>query len=267
MPYVESGSATLWFESYGSGPAVVLCHGAGGNAASWYQQIPAFEASGMRVIAIDHRGFGRSTCAEEDFDPVRFPSDLCAVLDACRVERASLVCQSMGGWTGLPMALAHADRVCALVLCGTPAGLSTPEITMALADAGRRIAERGSVGAPGGPALGRSFQEKEPVRAFLYSRIASFNVALPQDALARLGRVRIVPEQLLAFSIPTLVVAGDEDVLFPPAALRSVARSIPGAGFVEISGAGHSTYFEQPERFNSLVLAFLSESAQSGPEP
>jgi pimeloyl-ACP methyl ester carboxylesterase len=70
-------------------------------------------------VAFDHRGFGRSTCAPEAIDPRHFASDLEAILDAAGVRRAALVCQSMGGWTGLPFAIAHPERSAALVLAGT----------------------------------------------------------------------------------------------------------------------------------------------------
>jgi len=258
MPLVAVRNATVWYESHGSGPAVVLCHGAGGNAASWYQQIPVLVEHGMRVIAIDHRGFGRSPCLPEHFDPTRFPEDLIAILDDAGIQTAALVCQSMGGWTGLPLALRHPERVRALVLCGTPAGLVTPEVVQAVAQAARRISESGGVA---GRALGKSFQEKHPVGAFLYRQIASFNPGLPPDALGRLQRVRLAPEDLEKHAIPTLMIVGEEDQLFPAAALRSVAAAIPGARLVELAGVGHSAYFEAPERFNQILLDFLAESA------
>ena len=53
------------------------------------------------------------------------PGDLLALLDAEEIERTALVCQSMGGWAGLPIAIAHPERLRCLVLCGTPGGLWT----------------------------------------------------------------------------------------------------------------------------------------------
>ena len=60
--------------------------------------------------------------------------------------------------------------------------------------------------------------------------------------------------------MPTLVIAGSKDVLFTPEVLREVADTIPGAELVELDGAGHSTYFEQPERFNATVAEFLDKN-------
>ena len=75
MPTIEREGATLYYEVQGSGPAVVFVHGSGGNALSWWQQIPPFAAR-HRVVAFDHRGFGRSTCPPEALDPRHFASDL-----------------------------------------------------------------------------------------------------------------------------------------------------------------------------------------------
>ena len=79
------------------------------------------------------------------------------------------------------------------------------------------------------------------------------------DALARLGQTRIAPDHVTQLRVPTLVISGHEDVLFPPEALRSVAAALPGARLIELPEVGHSSYFEVPERFNQIVLEFLAE--------
>lgn len=258
MARVAVHDAEIYYEAHGEGRAVVFAHGAGGNAASWWSQVPSFAAAGFRAIAFDHRGFGRSRCAIEHFDPGAFPADLRAILDAEGVERAALVCQSMGGWTGLPFALSWPERVSALVLCGTPGGLWTDAVASALAGVGERVARDGGIVGPGGAALGATYRAASPEGAFLYDQIAAFNVGLDPGAVGRLAGVRIAPADLEGFATPTLVVSGDEDVLFPPEALVSVAEAIPGARLERLEATGHSAYFERPERFNRLVLDFLA---------
>jgi pimeloyl-ACP methyl ester carboxylesterase len=93
MPTVTTRHAELYYESHGKGRPVVFAHGAGGNAASWWNQVPFFVQRGFRSVAFDHRCFGRSACAGEHFDPAEFPADLRAILDAEGIERAALVCQ------------------------------------------------------------------------------------------------------------------------------------------------------------------------------
>ena len=83
---VKSDGAELYYEAYGSGAALVFAHGGGGNAASWYQQVPHF-LSRYRVITFDHRGFGRSYCEPSEVVSTRFAADLLAILDDAGVTR------------------------------------------------------------------------------------------------------------------------------------------------------------------------------------
>jgi pimeloyl-ACP methyl ester carboxylesterase len=255
MPTIEREGATLYYEVHGSGPAVAFVHGSGGSALSWWQQIPHFAAR-HRVVAFDHRGFGRSPCAPEALDPRHFAGDLAAILDAAGVARAALVCQSMGGWTGLPFALAHPERTAALVLAGTPGGVVTSRIQRDSAAVPQRAAERGFLGM----ALARAFLERNPARAFLYDRIGSLNPpATLGTVLPKLVALRVDPVQLAGFRVPTLLVVGTEDSFFSVEGLREVAEAIPGARLQVLPGAGHSAYFEEPDVFNGLVESFFEE--------
>ena len=107
----------LYWECAGDGDAsaLVLCHGAGGNHAVWYQQVPVF-AETRRVLTWDHRGFGRSTARKGPTTPALAVGDLEALLDHLEIERCDVVGQSMGGWTALGFAVANPGRVRRLVL-------------------------------------------------------------------------------------------------------------------------------------------------------
>ena len=123
--FVESDGERIYHEVCGEGEPVVLCHGAGGNHASWYQQVPAF-ASRYRVITWDQRGFGRSTNRADRSGPRAAVADLRGLLDHLAVDKAHLVGQSMGGWVILGFALAHPERVRSLVFASTTAGIQVP---------------------------------------------------------------------------------------------------------------------------------------------
>ena len=259
MPHVQRPYATLYYELHAAAgadaPALVLAHGAGGNTLIWWQQVPFF-ARTHRVIVIDHRGFGRSTCVPGHFHPREFAEDLRAILDHAGVERAALVCQSMGGWTGLPFALAFPERASALVLSGTPGGVLTPKLVEAFRNVGRLAAQEGI---RGNRALAPDFPEREPARAFLYDQIAGLNPGLPPTSLALLAQTRVDLAQLADHRVPTLMISGEHDALFPPDALKEAAAQIPGCRVVDFAGAGHSPYFEDAPRFNRIVADFLRE--------
>ncbi len=259
MPRVASGDAELYYEVSGQGPAVVFAHGAGGNHASWWQQVPRF-SEGHSVVTFDHRCFGRSSCPPEAFHPRHFSGDLLAILDAAGIQRAALVCQSMGGWTGLRTALEHPERVSCLVLADTPGGLLTPKVLEAAARIGAGAREEGI---RGNAALAPDYPARRPEMAHLYDQIGSFNRGFEPVLLARMfdAEGRVAAEALGGFRVPTLLLSGECDQLFPPEALREVAGLIPGAELRSFPGIGHSIYFEDAEAFNSVVAEFVSAHA------
>lgn len=266
MPRVTSHGSDVFYELQGprgdgddaSGAAIVFAHGMGGNSLSWWQQVPFFVERGYRTVALDHRGFHRSPCAPGQFHPGFFRDDLLAILDAEKIERAALVCQSMGGWTGLQTAVHSPDRVNALVLCGTPGGLDTEHVRKALLNLAQQVSEEG---VRGNAALAPDYPEREPAMAFMYDQIGALNPGLDAAAQATFVEpsARVEESQLADFRVPTLVISGERDQLFGPEVLHDVAARIPGAEVSDFPGVGHSTYFESADRFNAVVLGFLQK--------
>jgi len=258
MPFVEHPHAALYYEVHGDGPPLVFAHGAGGNTLVWWQQVAHF-APRRRVLTFDHRGFGRSRC-EPGHEAARyFADDLAAILDTAGIERAALICQSMGGWTGLQFARTRPQRVAALVLSGTPAGILIPPVLEALRTIATAAAqmEDATVWNQPHPALAADIFARQPACGFLYHQLTALN---PPGSLARLALQEVMtdPAALAGWSIPTLLVAGGRDRLFAAPVLEAVAAAIPGARFECIASAGHSPYFETPDAFNAIVDAFLA---------
>ena len=120
MPTIARQDATLYYETHGSGHPLVFIHGGGGNTLAFYQQVMHFRDR-YRVITMDLRGFHRSVLAPGVVShPADFPDDLLAVLDAEGIASAALVCQSLGAWAGLPLAVRHPERVSCLFINGSP---------------------------------------------------------------------------------------------------------------------------------------------------
>jgi 3-oxoadipate enol-lactonase len=258
--FAELDGERIYWESVGAGePTLVLCHGAGGNHAVWFQQVPFF-ARQRRVVSFDQRGFGRSTARGGPNRPELAVRDLAAVLQAADVEGPiDLVGQSMGGWCALGFALAQPARVRRLVLADTPGGIMTAELAAALRSLGERNAGPGDeLGHH--PALAAHFGARDPARAYLYQTLGGFGEPdMARVAPLLLGTV-VPDERLAALALPVLFVVGAEDALFPPSAIRASAAKIAGARVVESAEAGHSPYFEQPEAWNRAVEEFLGST-------
>lgn len=255
MPQATSRNAAIHYEVMGDTgrPAVMLAHGRGGNTASWFQQVPAF-LEHYRVVVFDHRGFGRSRCTAHDYDMAHFAGDLVAVLDAAGIGKAALVCQSMGGWTGMRTAVEYPDRVSALVLSNTIAGVSTPAADAAIRATREKLAARGVAAS----ALDPSFEARAPELAYLYERISGQNQATLEDFHSK-SPAATTPEEAAGIAVPTLCVSADNDAIFPPEAVHEIANLIPGATFRQLPNAGHSPYFETPRAWNAAVLGFLAK--------
>jgi 3-oxoadipate enol-lactonase len=255
---LEHDGESIYFEVSGAGDGVVLSHGLGGNHASWFQQAGPFSER-YRVVTWDQRGFGNSSRRSGAVGPDPAAGDLLALLDHLGIERAHLVGQSMGGWTSMAFALQHRARVRSLVLTDTLAGVSDDDIRAAATETFPRALARPEGLDVWHPALGPRFCAERPDLAMLYLAITSFGDK-PNDGemLAMLASTRHDLKRIETLDIPTLAIAGEDDLLCPSKAVEAMGRYL-GAEFNLIERAGHSPYFETPDVWNPIVLDWLVE--------
>ena len=255
MPTAQVNGIQLYYESHGEGPAVVFAHGRGGNHISWWRQVPVF-SSQYRCITFDHRGWGASSSDPNVERRTAFGEDLKQLLDHLEVQQAYLVSQSMGGLTCLDFALAHPERCLGLVLGDTTGGVGDPSVMDELKDV---------FPPPDGPArsISPGFIAEYPDLVFLYTQIGGLNYTGAQTDIVAAFRDPKGPQaaDLAGMTVPTLLIVGEKDLIFPPRVIRAVQRLIPGSEMEVVSGAAHSAHFEQPEVFNRLVSGFLSRVA------
>lgn len=255
----------LYYEVTGSGPAVFFAHGLGGNHLSWWQQVAHF-APHYTCVTFAHRGFSPSDPVADGIDPADYAGDLAALIDHLKFPEVRLVGQSMGGWTMLDYALANPTRVKALVLSSTSGTLDRRandpsggrDYDVWLKDAEARLADDVAKGVH--PAMGARAAERSPALHLLYRSIDEMAGRLDKEKL-REGLRRTATRTLAEFGtfrVPTLLIAGGEDVVFPPFLASAIAATLPCGEVELIDDAGHSPYFEQAARFNGLVAAFLA---------
>lgn len=256
------GRLSVRYEVHGpaGAPWVVLSNSLATSLEMWDDQAAALSAS-YRVLRYDQRGHGETSAPA---GPYRFDdlvSDLEALLDALRIERAHLVGLSMGGTTVLGLAQRWPERVASLVICDTTAS-STPQ-------SGRQWAERAAVAAREGMS---ALVEPTVARWFPAETIAS---GAPQvDKVRKMIAATPVPgftgcaaalsdvdyaAGIAAVPSPTLFTVGERDGELP-AAMRSLHERLPGSRFTQLPGAGHLSNLDAPGAFNSAVEAFLSAS-------
>lgn len=255
----------LYYEVSGSGPALLFAHGLGGNHLSWWQQVAHFSPH-YTCVTFAHRGFAPSDAVPGGPDAADYAGDLAALIDHLSLSDVRLVGQSMGGWTMLEYAIAHPAKVKALVLSSTSGTLDRRGCDPSgggkydtwLKDAEARIKDGATKGIH--PAMGAPAAERSPALHLLYRSIDDM-AGIPDKEKVRAGlrraARRTLPE-LKDFNVPTLLIAGGEDVVFPPFLASAIATGLPCAEAQMIPEAGHSPYFEQAATFNALVDAFLA---------
>ncbi len=258
MPYLElEAGFRLYYEAHGEGPAVLFAHGAGGNAISWWQQVPAFRDR-YRVITFDHRAFGRSADIEGGPGRTAFGADAVALLDHLEVTSVHVVAHSMGARTAMALMRHDEGRIRSLTLSGSNAGCVDDRLRA-------RKAELEAAGVLSGSLLSRAlaadFAERAPELAHLYRQVRAVNPPRPADFLAPSPEMRnyrgSTAGRINDSGVPVLWVVGEHDRVVPAELVRISHELTPASGYVEITGAGHSAYFERAEAWNAAVRSFL----------
>ena len=259
MPKATINGIDLYYESHGSGPAMVFAHGRGGNHMSWWQQVARFSGD-YRCITFDHRGWGQSVAPFGSPLRENFTADLTALLDHLGIGQTFLVAQSMGGFCCLEFALANPERTLGLVLGDTTGGVASPGVLEVL---------RRATPPPDGPArsLAAGFIEQQPALTFLYQQVGRLNPERGEDGVISGFRREDGPGEaaFVGWQTPTLLIVGDEDAIFPPEVIQEVHRVIPGSRMEVVSGAAHSAHFEKAEVFNALLAEFCAQALAGQP--
>ncbi|MDX2224674.1 MAG: alpha/beta hydrolase [Rhodospirillaceae bacterium] len=264
MPLVSIGDAELNVEDHGRGRPVLLIAGLGGRLAFWHRQVAPF-AEKFRVVLHDHRGTGASTRSAITYSVAQMAGDVLKLMDALDVARADLVGHSTGGAIAQFLALHHPDRVGRIVLSASWAG-PDPYFTQ-LFDLRLKVLVALGPAAYLADGILRGYApawlqtHPEVMTATAGERLASFpGVAIETS---RIGAVmgHDLRARLPAVSARTLVICAEDDAITPLPYSRELARLIPGARLATLPMGGHFAPQVDPERYNRIVLAFLSEES------
>ncbi|HET8529199.1 MAG TPA: alpha/beta fold hydrolase [Gaiellaceae bacterium] len=240
--HVEVENARLWVEDEGGGPPVLFVHGGLGDSRLW-EPVTALLRDSFRCVRYDLRFWGRSTGPAEPFSFVR---DAVGVLDALEIERAALVGLSMGGGTALDVALAHPERVTALV--HVAAGMSGRPVDVYSAEQQAYENE-----------LDADLEVWAPLGAD--DRIRELWQATPE---AQGYPEEAEPERPPAadpsrLQLPVLVLVAKHDPVPQQEVGRTLAREAPNAELIEID-SDHYLTLREPEKVADHIRRFLSAS-------
>lgn len=254
MPYIKVADLTLYYEEHGNaaGPPCVLLHGFTSTGAStWHNQLDAFGQS-YRLIVPDWRGHGRTDnpAGASAMNHRQFARDITDFCLALALERPVLCGNSSGAMMLLSLAVQSPTLARALVLSACTHYF--PE------------------------AMRISLREQTPDGALPERRemLQSLHTALGPDHWRKVLEAFYanfwrhdaedfpVKEQLRQIQVPTLIIHGDRDNLFPIDVPAELYGLLPDAELCILPNTGHGVPRERPEWFNSIVLDFLARRVE-----
>ena len=230
--FVHDG-VTLYYETYGAGPPLLIIHGNGQSIGSMSGQIDHFKTR-YRVIAMDSRDQGKSGTSQGPITYEKMADDLAALLDHVKAEPADVVGWSDGGIEALLLGIRHPGKV-------------------------RKLVAMASNLNPGPDAL-----EPELV-ALVKSMFPAGQVAEPatpeQKRAAKVGGIMLTepnidPALLAGITAPTLILAADHDMVRLEHMI-AIYRALPNANLAVFPDSSHAVSYDDPELFNATVYRFL----------
>jgi 3-oxoadipate enol-lactonase len=268
MPIAHVNGIDLNYRLEGDGEeTIVLVNGLADDLETWVFQIEDLLGAGYRVLRFDNRGVGESSTPEGPYTTRLFAEDAKELVDELGLTDFHLVGVSMGGMIAQEYAIAFGGDLRSLTLACTYAA------------PGPFCSRMFAMWADLAPELGVPFVMRDvtlwaftvPFFEEREAELKEFEAAMadltqPLEAyLAQLSSIRThdTRDRLDRITVPTLVLAGEEDILIPVSLSRQLHEGIAGSQWRTTKG-GHACLWEYPSQFNQALLGFVA--AQRGGE-
>ncbi|MEX2080829.1 MAG: alpha/beta hydrolase [Dehalococcoidia bacterium] len=268
MPTVRNGDCSIWYDTMGTGPPVLMVYGIGGNSRNWWEEFPPLLAQRYQLVFVDNRGTGFSDHPEEPWTISHMTSDVDAVVEELGLQSFHLLGCSLGSIIARHYVREFGgSRLRSLSLVCPPNGITATEEdiqaalfwdrTKGLIENARKswpIVHPESWVAANEPLLLRKFEE------------SMANPTPPRTFQFQLEAVREAPDpnpSLNDYDWPVLILHGDADRLVPPANATSLHEVVPRAALEWMPGHGHSLWQHDPAGTAAHVLGFLDRAERA----
>jgi 3-oxoadipate enol-lactonase len=259
MSRVRVRDIEMAFDVVGEGLPVVLLHGFPFNRSMWREQAASLSV-GYQIITPDLRGHGESELSETATMAL-MASDVAALMDELKIERAVVGGLSMGGYVTLAFYHLYPERVRALVLADTRAQADTDEAQELREQQALKILSEGMqpiADAMLPKILSTVTLDEQPetvarVREMILSTKPEGAAAALRGMAVREDRRDLLPQ----IDVPALIIVGSEDAITPPELSREMHQEIRGSRLEVIEGAAHVSNLERPSEFNRALKTFL----------
>lgn len=247
--------ASLFHVDWGTGKPVVFTHAWGLNADIWEYQLVELADQGLRCVAYDRRGHGRSSDPGRGYDYDRLADDLAAVINQLDLTGITLVAHSMGNGEAVRYLRRHGSaRVARLVMLSTVPPQSTSDFSPLIAGLKQ---DRPAFFAKGVAAFTGGHPAVSP--AMTEWIVAQFMRASPKGTIDCMRAIAggDFRADIRAVTVPTLIAHGDKDLVNPlDTTARKVVELLPGATIKVYDGAPHGLVITHRDRLARDILAF-----------
>lgn len=254
--YVEVDGARIFYEAAGNGPAMLLLHGYPLSGAL-FARVRVSLQDDYTVITVDHRGYGLSEAPGIPDSIEVHASDALAVLDHLGIEQAIIGGMSMGGPITLSMYQKAPERFTGMILIDTTAAAAAPPEAGLWGGVEEVIASKGL-----DPVITALLPDLLTGETRLTSpAVAEYLRAVMQGASIEAGRGGALAlaqrpdfmDLLDEIAVPTLIIVGTEDSLYPIHVARSMHEKIANSSLAIIPGGSHAAIFEAPGKAAAAI--------------
>ncbi len=252
------------FDGPGEAPVVVLSNSLGTTLEIWDDQVASL-AGPFRVLRYDTRGHGDTPAPPGPYSIAELAGDVLELLDRLELERVSFCGLSIGGMTGLWLAINVPERIERLALCSSSAHMPPREGWLERAATVRAQGIEAVAEAALERWFTREFGEQRPdvlarVRATLLTTTPEgyagcCEAIADHDMRAELGRIRA----------PTVAIVGADDPASPPEHARLICETVPGARLVVVERGRHLVNVERADAVTRELLAHLTAQPEEVP--
>ena len=261
MPIAHVNGIDINYELEGEGAeTLVLINGLADDLESWGFQVPDLLEAGLRVLRFDNRGIGKSDSPDGPYTSRLLADDAKALVDHLGLSDFHLMGVSMGGMISQEYALAYGSDLRSLTLACTYAapGPFCSRMFAMWADMARELGVPFVMRDVALWAFTVPFFSERPDDAAEFEEAMAGLVMSVEAYLSQLHVIQThdTTDRLAAISVPTLVLAGEEDILIPVSLSQSLHHLVPGSSWATVPG-GHASLWEHPTPFNTTLLDFI----------
>ena len=261
--FISLDGRTIHYTVQGSGPAVVLVHGFGGSTVAWDKLIP-YLVPHYTVYALDLLGFGLSDKPVDASYTLPAQADIvCALINALKLDKVSLVGHSMGGVIVADAARKLPGKISRLVLIepgfyftGPPAFLKYLFFPFDRAMAKMFYSRTGREKSLAASYYDRSLVTPEMLDAMLIARNTPGAVAA-MEAMSSNHTYETYEDSARSVSVPSLLIWGERGEKTRTAEIERSRRDVKGSQLVMVEHCGHYVQDEKPAQAAQAILAFL----------